>query len=183
MPMKNAILLHAMSNTPNDFWYPWLKKELEQKGYEVWAPQLPEADNPSIKVWVPYIIGNGKFTEDTVLIGHSAGAAVMLSLLEELKVKINQAIMVAGFPFYPGGDPIVKEKYDWEKIKSNVSEMIFINSDNDPYGHDDEDGRMMLDMLNKDGGIQIIVKGQKHFGTEEFNQEYKEFPLLLRLIK
>lgn len=181
--MKNVILIHAMSNSPNDFWYPWLKHKLEQNGYDVWAPQLPQADNPSIAVWVPYLLDNGKFTEETIIIGHSAGAAVILSLLEELNIKVKQAILVAGFPFYPGGDPIVKDKYDWEKINANVDEMMFINSDNDPYGHDDEDGRTMLDLLNKEGGIQIVVKGQGHFGTEEYNQAYTEFPLLLRLIK
>lgn len=181
--MKNAIILHAMDDSPENHWYPWLKSQLGQKGYEVWVPQLPEADNPSIDVWVPYILKNGKFTEDTVIIGHSAGAAVILSLLEELKVKINQAILVAGFPFYPGGDPIVKPFYDWEKIKSNAGEMIFINSDNDPFGHNDVKGRIMLEMLNMDGGIQIIMKGQGHMGTDQFNQPYKGFPLLLRLIK
>lgn len=181
--MKNAIILHAMADTPNDYWYPWLKSQLEQKGYEVYAPQLPEADNPSIKVWVPFILENGKFTEETVIIGHSAGASVVLSLLEELKTKVSQAILVAGFPFYPGGDPIVKDLYDWEKIKSNVDEIFFINSDNDPYGHDDEDGRMMLDLAKNDHVIQIVIKGQGHMGTDEYNQPYKEFPLLLRLIK
>lgn len=181
--MKNATILHAMGDTPDKYWYPWLKRELENKGYEVWVPQLPETDNPSIKVWVPFILENGKFTEETVIVGHSAGAAVILSLLEALTIQVNQAILVAGFPFYPGGDPIVKPAYDWEKIKANVREMTFINSDNDPYGHDEVDGRMMLELLNMDGATQIIMKGQGHFGTDEFNRPYKEFPLLLRLIK
>ena len=181
--MPNAIIFHGTNCTPNSYWFPSIKKSLEQSGYEVWVPQLPEADKPSIDVWVPYIIKNGKISEETVIVGHSAGAAVILSILEELKIKISQAILVAGFPFYPGGDPILKSAYNWEKIKSNVDEMIFVNSDNDPYGHDDVDGRIMLEMLDKEGGIQIIMKGQGHMGTSEFNQSYKEFPLLLRLIK
>lgn len=183
MSVKNAIILHAMGDSPDAHWYPWLKSKLEQKGYEVWVPQLPDPDNPRIDSWVPFIINNGKFSESTVIIGHSAGAAVILSVLEELKVRIDQAILVAGFSFYPGGDAIVKPAYDWEKIKSNADEIIFINSDNDPYGHDDVDGRIMLEMLNKEDGIQVIVKGQGHMGTSEFNQSYREFPLLLRLIK
>jgi uncharacterized protein len=181
--MKNAIILHAMGNSPADFWYPWLKSQLEQKGYEVWVPQLPDTASPRIDTWVPYIFEHGKFTPETILIGHSAGAAVSLSVLEALPTKISQAILIAGFCFYPGGDPIVKPAYNWEKINANTGEVFFINSDNDPYGHDDIDGRMMLEYLSKDGGIQIIMKGQGHMGTEEFNQPYKEFPLLLRLIK
>lgn len=174
--MKNAIILHAMDDSPENHWYPWLKSQLKQRGYDVWAPQLPEDKNPQINIWVPFIIQGGKFSEETVIIGHSAGGAVILSVLEELKVKISQAILVAGFSFYPGGDGILKPAYDWEKIKSGAKEIIFINSDNDPYGHDDTRGRIMLEMLNTDGGIQIIMKGQGHYLD-------KEFPLLLRLIE
>lgn len=181
--MKNVIILHAMGNSPQDFWYPWLKTQLGQKAYEVWVPQLPNSDNPRIDTWVPYIFEHGKFTEETILIGHSAGAATCLAVLEELNLKISQAILVSSFCFYPGGDPIVKPSYNWERINANVGEMIFINSDNDPYGHDDVDGRMMLEFLNKDGGIQVVLKGQGHMGSEQFNQPYKEFPFLLRLIK
>lgn len=110
--MKNAIILHAMEDSPRNHWYPWLKDQLELRGYEVCVPQLPDADNPQLSKWVPFIMENGKFTEDTVIIDHSAGASVILAILEELKVKVNQAILVAGFSFYPGGDGILKPAYD-----------------------------------------------------------------------
>jgi uncharacterized protein len=181
--MKNAIILHAMDDSPEHHWYPWLKSQMELKGYDVWAPQLPDDKNPQIDVWIPFILNGGKFTEETVIVGHSAGAAVILSLLEALTVRVNQAIMVAGFSFYPGGDGILKPAYSWEKIKSNVGEMIFINSDNDPYGHNDVRARIMLEMLNMPGSVQIIMKGQGHMTTDVNNQTYKEFPLLLRLVK
>lgn len=181
--MKNALILHAMEDSPKDHWYPWLKDQLKQKGYEVWVPQLPDTNNPQLSNWVPFIMKNGKFTEDTVIIGHSAGASVILAILEELNVKVSQAILVAGFSFYPGGDGILKSVYDWERIKSNVGEMIIINSDNDPYGHDEVRGRIMLEMLNMDGSIQIIMKGQRHMCVDKTDQTYKEFPFLLRLIK
>ena len=181
--MKNAILLHAMDDSPKNHWYPWLKSQLQQKGYDVWLPQLPDDKNPQIDVWVPFILKNGEFSEKTVIIGHSAGAAVILSVLEELKIKISQAILVAGFSFYPGGDGILKPVYDWEKIKTSVDEVIFINSDNDPYGHNDVRARIMLEMLDMPGGVQVIMKGQGHMVASKSNPQYKKFPLLLRLIK
>lgn len=175
--MKNAIILHAMDDSPNNHWYPWLRTELEKKGYDVWLPQLPDDKNPQLSVWVPFILNGGKFNEDTVIIGHSAGAAVILAVLEKLKTKISQAVLVAGFSYYPGGDGILKASYDWEKISSSINEFVIINSDDDPYGHNDIRGRVMFEMLNKSqGGIQIIMKGQGHM-------TYKEFPFLLRLIK
>lgn len=180
--MKNAIILHAMDDSPEKHWYPWLKSQLDRKGYDVWAPQLPDDKNPQINVWVPFVLSNGKFSEETVIIGHSAGAAVILSILEELNTRVHQTILVSGFSFYPGGDGILKPAYDWEKIKSNVGEMIFINSDNDPYGHNDVRARIMLEMLDMPGSVQIIMKGQGHMTVDKSNQKYREFPLLLKLI-
>jgi len=182
MYMKNAIILHAMGDTPNNFWYPWLKTRLEERGYSVWVPQLPDTNNPQISVQVPFVMQQGTFTEETVLIGHSAGAALILSILEELDIKIAQAILVGGFSYYPGGDGVLKPAYNWEKIQNATKEFFIINSDNDPYGHDDIRGRVMFEMLNMPGSVQMILRGQGHMGTEEFNQAYPEFPLLLRLI-
>ena len=57
--MKNAIILHGTGDTPESFWIPWLKKELEKAGYKVWSPQLPDRDNPSLNKWLPFLLENG----------------------------------------------------------------------------------------------------------------------------
>ncbi len=71
------------------------------------------------------------------------------------------------------------EDFSWKDIKGKGKELIFINSDNDPWTCDDTQGRIMLDHLD---GIQIILKGEGHMGSTFYNQPYKEFPLLVRLI-
>lgn len=181
--MKNVIILHGTGDSPEGFWFPWLKKELENDGYNVWVPQLPDADNPEMDKWLPFIIEKGTFTEETIIIGHSAGAAIILALLEDLEVKIKQAILVSGYSFSTGKDGVngvLRKVYDWDKIsKSTQEKIIFINSDNDPWGCNDFQGRRMMDMA---GGIQIIIKGEGHMGSNSFNQPYKEFPLLKKLI-
>jgi len=181
--MKNVIILHGTGDSPEGFWFPWLKKELENEGYDVWVPQLPDADDPEMDKWLPFILENGKFTEETILIGHSAGAAIILALLEDLKVKIKQAILVSGYSFSTGKDGVngvLRKVYDWKKISESTQEkIIFINSDNDPWGCNDFQGRRMMDMA---GGIQIIIKGEGHMGSNSFNQPYKKFPLLRKLI-
>ena len=95
--MKNVIILHAMEDSPNDHWYPWLKSQLEQKGYKVWVPQLPNTNNPQLTNWVPFIMSKGEFTSETVIIGHSAGASVILAILEELKDEATPATLRSGF--------------------------------------------------------------------------------------
>jgi len=177
---KNAIVLHGISGNPEQFWFPWLRKRLEEKGYKVWTPQLPESDNPQIELWLPYILEKGSFSEETVVIGHSAASPAILALLEKLTVKIKQAILVAAY-FEPVNavTGILKNQYDWELIKSHVEDLIIINSDNDPWGCNDKEG---LRLFQNIGGTLILRHGEGHMGSEMYKQPYKEFPLLVKLI-
>lgn len=75
-------------------------------------------------------------------------------------------------------DPILQDSYNWDKIKQNVKDIVFINSVNDPWGCNAEQGRVMFDKL---GGTQII-RNDGHFGSETYKQPYPEFPLLERLV-
>ncbi len=76
-------------------------------------------------------------------------------------------------------EPILQKKYDWNKIRENVKDIIFINSDNDPWGCDDKEGYYMFKNI---GGTLVIRHGEGHMGSDKFNQPYKEFPLLESLL-
>lgn len=182
--MRNAILLQGIGETPKSFWLPYAKKELEKKGYEVWVPQLPDNDDPDIKKSLPFVLKNGKFTKNTVIIARSAGCPLALSILENINVQINQAILVAGFAKPLGvkgaATKVLQKTYSWKKIRQNVKDIIFINSDNDPWGCDDKMGKYMLDQVG--AGRLIIPKGEGHMGSNSFNQPYKKFPLLIKLV-
>ena len=179
--MKNAIILHGTGTKNTEFWFPYIKEKLEEKGFDVWLPQLPNDETPNIKEWLPFVLENGKFTAETVLIGHSAGSQLILSILEKITIQIKQAVLVSGYAgsLRIDGDSAEKPGLDWEKIKENVSDIIFINSDNDPWGCNDIQGRIMFDKL---GGTQIIRHGEGHMGSTTYHQPYKEFPFLAKLI-
>ncbi len=179
--MKTVIIFHGTGGSPDSYWIPYIKQNLEQRGYEVIAPQLPNTDNPNLKDSLEAAL-RLPYDYDTILIGHSSGAALILSVLEHIDVKIKQAVLVAGF-FQPLNPPepelMVQDSYDWEKIKSRCGKLIFINSDNDPWGCTDKVGEAMKEKL---GGELIVPKGEGHMGSTTFNQPYREFPLLLELI-
>jgi uncharacterized protein len=181
--MKNAIILHGTGSNPTSFWHPYIKQELEQRGYDVWVPALPNTDTPDLKAWLA-MAQQGAFTQETVIVAHSAGCALTLSVLQNLSQPIRMAILVAGYARKIDDkedvNNILQSSYDWEKIKKNVQELIFINSDNDPWGCDDTEGRYMFDHL---GGTLIIKHGEGHMGSDAFKQPYKEFPLLVKLIE
>lgn len=67
-----------------------VKNKLENKGYKVWAPNLPDSDHPILKDWLGTIFSNKdwEFNNDSIILGHSSGATLMLRILEKLKEDI-----------------------------------------------------------------------------------------------
>lgn len=179
--MRNAIILHGTSETKDSFWFPWLAKELEARGYEVSVPALPDADAPDLAKWLPRALQEA-YGPETAIIAHSVGCALALSVLEELDTKIDRAILVAGRVRAKGDaelERIFQERYDWKKIADNVGRIVLLNSDNDPWGFDDGEGAYIKDQLGK--GELIVMKGEGHMGSDKFDQPYKEFPFLLEV--
>lgn len=182
--MKHAILLHGTGCTPTSFWFPTIKIFLENHGYTVWTPQLPDADNPDLKTWLPVVLQQGHFDQHTIIIGHSAGAPLTLSILENITTPIHKAILVAGYARPKGKDKqpeaILQDTYNWPQIKSNVRDLILINSDNDPWGCDHQEGLHIWQHL---GGTLILREGEGHMGSDSYNQPYTNFALLEKLLE
>ena len=182
--MKNVIMLHGTGETPESFWYPYIKHELEQKGYKVWLPQLPNSDIPKLEFQLPFILQGGEYSNETVMIAHSAGVPLALSVLESLDIKIKQAVLIAGFitPLAKGDSGpnlILQADYDWKKIRAHVADITLIHFDDNPWGCGDSEGRKIF---NHVGGTLIIRHGEGHMGSQAFNQPYRGFPFLIKLI-
>ena len=187
--MKNVLILHGSSNNSEGNWIPWMKKNLEEKGWKVWTPNLPNSEYPDMEEWVNFIFSNKKwkFNKESIIIGHSSGATLVLGLLQKLPsdIKVNMAILVAGFVQFSGLPEVdevikgqLKEPFNWKKIKKASKDFFFIHSDNDQYRCGVEQGKIMQKNL---GGKLIIKKGEGHFNLTT-NKKYKTFPFLLRLL-
>lgn len=187
--MKNALLLHGSGNNSKGNWLPWLKSELEQKGFKVWVPDLPGSNYPDIDKWTKFVLSNKdwSFNQYSVIIGHSAGATFILGLLQNLpkRVKISKAILVAGFVELADSVQenkiklgLLKYPFDWEKIKASCKKFYFIHSDNDRYQCDMNQGEIMRKKL---GGELVFIPGEDHFNLET-SPKYREFPELLKYL-
>lgn len=176
--MRRAIIFHGTGGSPNNCWYPWLAGRLAARGYGVEVPHLPGINVEPIADFLPTVRSACSFDEETVLVGHSGGAALLLAILEQVDVPVAQAVLVAGYctPPNTAAEPVLKQSYDWTAIRSGVRDIYFINSREDPYGCDDRQGRAMFERL---GGTQI-VRDDGHFG--DYDQPYEKFELLDRLI-
>jgi predicted alpha/beta hydrolase family esterase len=137
--MRKALVLEAWYSKPNDNWYPWLKKELERKGYKVFIPDLPTMDTslPDMKQQLEFLEKNfifDKDMKDMIVIGHSLGTLLAMRLAEKHSYK--KMILVAGWDFNDLTSEhrlFWKTKIDHSKIKKNVKEIYCISSDNDPF--------------------------------------------------
>lgn len=139
--------------------------------------------------WLDFIFSNKTwlFDQDTVLIGHSAGATLILRILERLpnECSVSKAILVSGVvelgdkvETFPYKRSLVKDPFNWEKIKDSAKAFYFVHSDNDPYQCGIDQGKIMQRQL---GGRLILKSGEGHFNLER-SPEYKKFPFLLELL-
>jgi len=46
--MKKVLIAHGKEGYPEEGWFPWLKLQLEEKGFTIFVPQLPDAEKPRI---------------------------------------------------------------------------------------------------------------------------------------
>src|SRR3989344_9475201 len=102
--MKKAYLIHGWEGTPENNWLPWLKDKLEEKGFEVSVPVMPDTENPSKSAWLRImqdLIPNPN--ESTYLVGHRLGCQAIQRYLETLDEgkKVGAVVFVAGWIDYP----------------------------------------------------------------------------------
>lgn len=170
---KRVFIIHGWDSYPEEGWFPWLKKELEERRFEVIVPQLPQANEPRINGWVPALAAAaGKVDAQTYFIGHSLGCQTIARYLETLpgNAKIGGAVFVAGYfkrLINLEDDDIVRDvarewlstPLDLEKVKSHLPKSVAIFSDDDPYvPMDNQD-----DYKNKLNSKIIIEHNMKHF--------------------
>ena len=175
---KSAIIFHGTGGHPDVAWYSWLGRRLEARAYAVQIPHYPGLNAEPIADFLPRVLANHHCDEQTVLVGHSGGSALLLAVLEHIDTTVAQAILVAGYSTPPNtsSEPVLQASYDWAAIRSHVRDPYFVNSAVDPYGCDAGQGRAMFDRV----GGTLIVRNDGHFG--DYNQEYPTFELLDRLI-
>ena len=161
---RRAIIFHGTGAQPEWIWYPWLADRLRRRGYDVETPHHPGTNVEPIATFLPTVLAAHTFDEDTVLVGHSGGAALLLALLEHLDVTVAQAVLVAGYSTLPndGPEPVLQDAYDWQAIRSHVRELVFLSSVTDEFGCDAEQGRAMFDRL----GGTLVVRDDGHFTAD-----------------
>ena len=184
--MKRVFIIHGWEGNPKNAWFPWLKKELEARGFEVNAPAMPDPDEPNREAWVNALVQVvGTPNEETYLIGHSIGCKAIMRYLESLSddVQMGGIIFVASWLTLSNMEERTDDEkrvlqdwnmlpYNFSKIKQIGNKFVAIFSDDDP-----DVPLENTKVFEKEFGAKIIVESRKgHFSDDA---EVFELPIVL----
>jgi len=184
---KRVFIIHGWDGYPEEGWFPWLKSELEKRGFVVQVPAMPNPEEPKIETWIPFLSQLvGRPDENTFFVGHSIGCQTIIRYLQTLPegAKIGGAVFVAGWydlrNLKTGEEkriagPWVNEPRDDKKIREAINHAIAIFSDNDPFVMP-ENQESWKDKVE----AKIIVEHNAgHFREED---GFRELPVALEAI-
>lgn len=206
---SNVIILHGWTNgdisdiseyLPDNEqnWMGWLKKELEERGYQVTNPFIRYGYRSDYSEWKKELEKlNLDINENTILVGWSSGGAFWVRWLSETKQKVKKLILIAPAKVVGNSENVLKPLWDqhargegpeykakWDSfhnfkcdptIKDQVESItIFISNDADWLV---ESARLYTKELDAD---LIEIKNQGHFTNDK--RPSPEFPEILNVI-
>lgn len=126
--LGRVLIIHGYGATASDCFYPWLKEELENIGYDVELPELPSPFNPKVDDQVKYIQENYPLKKD-IIIAHSLGGCVAMKYLEKTEMKTKSLYLLSSFlnfNFYEGDEDIenLKNIFSWKFYFDNIKSKI-----------------------------------------------------------
>lgn len=142
---KRVFIVHGWEGYPEEGWFPWLKRELEAKGFEVHVPAMPHPNTPTIDDWVRHLAKIVKNpNEGTLFIGHSIGCQTILRYVQTLPIHqdIGGIVCVAGWLRLKNlrtdeeralAQPWLDTQIDFEGIRKRCSKIVAIFSDDDKW--------------------------------------------------
>jgi len=145
-----VLVIHGIGANSKDNWFPWFKLAVEQKGYEVIIPDLPNSKTPTIAEWIGAlkklnITKNDKLT----IVAHSMGAPTAIEFIRKSNLYVNKLILVAPtgkeqskknwdtLRQYPRAKEVIqtfnKANNDINNIEHLIDKTVIYISGNDPY--------------------------------------------------
>ncbi|MBD9085519.1 hypothetical protein EGP64_02500 [bacterium] len=182
---SNYLLVHGSFGSPFSNWIPYLRKEIEDKNFEVYTPDFPTGvgyqnyENWS-KLLKTYVDAN-IINENTIIFAHSIAPIFICKFLVENKIRVKRLVFICGFNNYLGIDKdydTVNESMYFDNlsdIKNYCSDIVCFYSDNDPYVKYEAE-KEFADTITDN---HIMISGGGHLNSES---GYTEFTELLKYV-
>ena len=176
----NYLIMHGSFGNPFVNWFPWLRKELENRDLECYTPDFPTGvGRQNYKNWSKLLkcyVEAGILNENTIIFAHSIAPIFICKFLVENKIKVKRLVFVCGFNHYLGID----EEYDavnesmyfdnLSDVKMYCNDIVCFFTDNDPYVKQDVEKEFADTITDK----QVIISGGGHLNAESGYEEFKE---------
>lgn len=173
--MKRVFVIHGWGGSSQKDWIPWVREQLQQKGYTAIAPDMPDTDVPVIRVWVDELARLvGTPDKDTYFIGHSIGCQTILRYLETINTPVGGAVFVAGWFNLENLEneeveqiaaPWITTPIDLKKVAVVLPQSTLLISDNDCYGAFEYNKEKFTELGSK---IQVLHDAGHITGEEGF---------------
>ena len=174
--MEKYVILHGSFGSNKENWVPWLKKELQNRGNQVFVPQMPVGvGNQNFESWSKEL-DKLAIDENTIIVAHSIAPVFVCKYLIKNSIKVKKLVFVCGFNNYLG----INSDYDTvnepmyfdhpEDVKKYCDNIVCFYSDNDPHVRFDVEKQFADAIANK----QIIIKGGGHINSESGFEKFEE---------
>lgn len=183
---NNYFIIHGSFGSPFVNWVPYLRKEIENRGLEVYTPDFPtgvgyqnyENWEKLLKVYYEA----GLINENTTIFAHSIGPIFICKFLINNKIKVKRLVFIQGF-----NNGVVNQEYDevnksffiksgLENIKDYCDEIVCYYSDNETYVKNTQEIYNFADVVATE---KVLIKNGGHLNGES---GYTEFEELIRHI-
>jgi uncharacterized protein len=196
------IIIHGSYGSPQENWFPYLKKKLERQKQVVVAPEFPidnweeitknGSDKPptrqNLENWLAVfeekVLKDITVHEKPVIVSHSLGPLFALHVISKYKFELKCAVFVCPFlrklntqwQIDYVNQSFYKTDFDFTQLRKLIPYSVTVYSDNDPY----VDRKYSREFAKKMGSIEIVVKDGKHLNAEA---GFRKFPLVFELCR
>nr|ACO10045.1 Retinoblastoma-binding protein 9 [Osmerus mordax] len=139
MPLTKAVIVpgNGAGDVERRNWYGWAKKQINKiPEMTCLLENMPDPVTARESIWLPYMEDELQCDDETVIIGHSSGAAAAMRYAETHKVF---GIILVGAYTSDLEDENERESgyfnrpWEWEKIKGNAGHIVQFGSTDDPF--------------------------------------------------
>lgn len=150
-------------------WYSWFAAKMKERSIECVLRDFPEPNQCRESIWIPFLLDDiGIDPENTVVVGHSSGAACAMRLLERnLGAPLKGAILVAAAHTDLGDAHERRSEYfsrpwKWDAMRGGAEQIVCF------HGTDDHlipvsEARYIAEKLEGDNFVYHEMGGVSHF--------------------
>ena len=172
------ILIHGYKADSKSGFLPWLQDALHAKGHEVVVPNLPNPEDPDPEEWTKVLVEKiGSIDDETIILGHSLGASMVLRFLEAAEAKSTpRGCILVSPPWMIKAEALrgfFMSELDFDVLMWKASRFVVVHSRDDKviqFDHAEKYAKVLHAKLIEG------APGDEHF-------QGKQYPVILKAVE